>query len=76
MEPCVTQAAFPRNDARTLSDDGDALHFCSTCAFSQACLSEGMEVTVALVVRWRWLRTRALPPSPSRSAAAARGALS
>jgi membrane protein implicated in regulation of membrane protease activity len=33
-------------------------------------------VTVALVVRWRWLRTRALPPSPSRSAAAARGALS
>ena len=29
-------------DARTLSDDGDELHFCSTCAFSQACLAEGM----------------------------------
>jgi CRP/FNR family transcriptional regulator len=23
------------------SDDGDALHFCTTCAFSQACLSQG-----------------------------------
>lgn len=35
--------AFPQTDARTLSDDGDALHFCTTCAFSQACLSEGMD---------------------------------
>ena len=35
--------AFPRNDAQTLPDDGDALQFCSTCAFSQACLSEGMD---------------------------------
>jgi CRP/FNR family transcriptional regulator len=35
--------AFPRTDARTLSDDGDALHFCSTCAFSQACLDQGMD---------------------------------
>ena len=43
MESCVNHAAFPRNDARTLSDDGDALHFCSTCAFSQACLDEGMD---------------------------------
>lgn len=25
------------------ADDGDALRFCSTCAFSQACLSEGMD---------------------------------
>jgi CRP/FNR family transcriptional regulator len=30
-------------DARTLADDGDALTFCSTCAFSQACLSQGMD---------------------------------
>lgn len=36
-------AAFPRQDTRTLADDGDELHFCSTCAFSQACLSEGMD---------------------------------
>lgn len=43
MEPCVNHATFPRNDARTLADDGDQLNFCSTCAFSQACLSEGMD---------------------------------
>ncbi|WP_460710736.1 cyclic nucleotide-binding domain-containing protein [Lysobacter terrae] len=43
MEPSVSQTAFPRQDARTLADDGDALHFCSTCAFSQACLAEGMD---------------------------------
>ncbi|MCW4453508.1 helix-turn-helix domain-containing protein [Flavobacterium sp. MXW15] len=34
---------FPRIDATVLSDDGDGLTFCSTCAFSQACLSEGMD---------------------------------
>lgn len=39
----MKQATFPRVDARTFSDDGDAVHFCSTCAFSQACLSEGMD---------------------------------
>jgi CRP/FNR family transcriptional regulator len=43
METCVSQATFPRTDVRTLSDDGDTLRFCSTCAFSQACLSEGMD---------------------------------
>ena len=43
MESRVIPTAFPRQDARTLADDGDALHFCSTCAFSQACLSEGMD---------------------------------
>ncbi len=35
--------AFPRTDERIIADDGDELHFCSTCAFSQACLSEGMD---------------------------------
>jgi CRP/FNR family transcriptional regulator len=39
----LNPAAFPRQDARTLADDGDALHFCSTCAFSEACLSQGMD---------------------------------
>jgi CRP/FNR family transcriptional regulator len=39
----VNPTAFPRQDTRTLADDGDELHFCSTCAFSQACLSEGMD---------------------------------
>ena len=39
----MSEATFPRVDARTLADDGDALSFCSTCAFSQACLSQGMD---------------------------------
>jgi CRP/FNR family transcriptional regulator len=26
-----------------ITDDGDALHFCSTCAFSEACLSQGLD---------------------------------
>ena len=36
-------AAFPRSDARTMADDGSDLRFCSTCAFSQACLDQGMD---------------------------------
>ena len=43
MEYPVIEPAFPRVDRNTLADDGDELHFCSTCAFSQACLSEGMD---------------------------------
>ena len=39
----MSRPVFPRMDARTVADDGDTLHFCSTCAFSQACLSEGMD---------------------------------
>ncbi len=39
----MSEPAFPRVDRRMVADDGDALHFCSTCAFSQACLSEGMD---------------------------------
>ncbi|TXH66511.1 MAG: cyclic nucleotide-binding domain-containing protein [Lysobacteraceae bacterium] len=39
----MNRVAFPRLDSRTLSDDGDEFNFCSTCAFSQACLSEGMD---------------------------------
>lgn len=35
--------AFPKLDPRVLADDGDALRFCSTCAFSQACLDQGMD---------------------------------
>lgn len=34
---------FPRTSPSILADDGDSLTFCSTCAFSQACLSEGMD---------------------------------
>lgn len=43
MDLPVNATTFPRQDARTLADDGDTLNFCSTCAFSQACLSEGMD---------------------------------
>ncbi len=39
----MSRPPFPRVDARMLSNDGDEFHFCSTCAFSQACLSEGMD---------------------------------
>jgi CRP/FNR family transcriptional regulator, anaerobic regulatory protein len=39
----MTGPAFPRPDSRILADDGDELRFCSTCAFSQACLDEGMD---------------------------------
>lgn len=39
----MSDLTFPRIDERVLADDGDALHFCSTCAFSQACLAEGMD---------------------------------
>lgn len=39
----MNERAFPRSDRSTLANDGDALNFCSTCAFSQACLSEGMD---------------------------------
>ena len=39
----MNNTAFPRVDSRVLADDGDILHFCSTCAFSQVCLSQGMD---------------------------------
>ena len=43
MEAGMKPTVFPRQDERTLADDGDRLNFCSTCAFSQACLDEGMD---------------------------------
>ena len=39
----MTGVAFPRHDRHTLADDGNELRFCSTCAFSQACMDEGMD---------------------------------
>ena len=43
MVDAMSRVAFPRQDKRTLADDGDELQFCSTCAFSQACMDEGMD---------------------------------
>ena len=39
----MSDTAFPRVDRHIVADDGDTLRFCSTCAFSQACLSQGMD---------------------------------
>ena len=39
----MSGTTFPRLDSTILANDGDTLRFCSTCAFSQACLSEGMD---------------------------------
>lgn len=39
----MSDTAFPRLSPSVIADDGDALTFCSTCAFSQACLSQGMD---------------------------------
>jgi CRP/FNR family transcriptional regulator len=39
----MAPAALRRPRSAPLSDDGDALHFCSTCAFSSACLSQGLD---------------------------------
>ena len=43
MVAAVSGITFPRLDRSVLADDGDALTFCSTCAFSQVCLSQGMD---------------------------------
>ena len=32
-----------RRSAAPIADDGDGLRFCSTCAFSDACLSQGLD---------------------------------
>jgi CRP/FNR family transcriptional regulator len=37
----VTRAFRPAGSP--IADDGDALRFCSTCAFSESCLSQGMD---------------------------------
>jgi CRP/FNR family transcriptional regulator len=33
---------FPQSSAGIAADDGDEFHFCSTCAFSNACMAQGM----------------------------------
>jgi CRP/FNR family transcriptional regulator, anaerobic regulatory protein len=37
--------AGPRGKAGPIADDGDAFRFCSTCAFSAACLEQGYDKT-------------------------------
>lgn len=37
------RVAYPRPNRHTMADDGSTLAFCSTCAFSAACMSQGMD---------------------------------
>lgn len=39
----IAPPAFPQIDERIAADDGGAMEFCSTCAFSQACTAQGMD---------------------------------
>jgi CRP/FNR family transcriptional regulator, anaerobic regulatory protein len=39
----MSRPVFPHSDAATTADDGNEFTFCSTCAFSQACLEQGMD---------------------------------
>ena len=39
----MSSVPFPRFNPRVLADDGSDLQFCTTCAFSHACLSQGMD---------------------------------
>lgn len=39
----MSATEFPRVNRNIVADDGDAYTFCSTCAFSHACLSQGMD---------------------------------
>jgi CRP/FNR family transcriptional regulator, anaerobic regulatory protein len=47
MPPQVTAFAM-RNRPNPIADDGDELHFCSTCAFSNACRAEGYDKSALL----------------------------
>lgn len=37
------RAIFPAGTAAVVKDDGDTLRFCSTCAFSTACVAQGLD---------------------------------
>jgi CRP/FNR family transcriptional regulator len=39
----VTRAVFPGAVPAIIADDGDTFRFCSTCAFSQACMAQGLD---------------------------------
>lgn len=39
----MSSVPFPRFNPHVQADDGDELQFCSTCAFSRACLDQGMD---------------------------------
>ena len=45
LNPSAPSASRPATPNPAAADDGDALHFCSTCAFSDACISQGYDKT-------------------------------
>jgi hypothetical protein len=45
VNPSAPSASRPATPNPAAADDGDALHFCSTCAFSDACMSQGYDKT-------------------------------
>ena len=44
----MSSVPFPRANPRVMADDGSDLQFCTTCAFSHACLSQGMDKSALL----------------------------
>ena len=40
-----------RNRPGPIADDGSALRFCSTCAFSEACLAQGYDKVALAIAR-------------------------
>ena len=44
----MSSVPFPRANPRVTADDGSDLQFCTTCAFSHACLSQGMDKAALL----------------------------
>ncbi len=45
LNPSAPSPLRPATPNPAAADDGDALHFCSTCAFSDACTSQGYDKT-------------------------------
>jgi len=43
MDGCCVSQPGRRAPKSPIADDGDSLRFCSTCAFSEACLSQGFD---------------------------------
>jgi hypothetical protein len=39
----VNRTVFPGAAAAVIANDGDTFRFCSTCAFSEACLAQGLD---------------------------------
>ena len=39
----VKSVVFPGTAPANIADDGDAIRFCSSCAFSNACMAEGLD---------------------------------